>query len=65
MYNVKDYGAKGDGVTDDTESFKTTISAARGNGVVIVPSGSYIINNVDILSRTWSSKVPSVLPETG
>ena len=47
MYNVKDYGAKGDGVTDDTESFKTTISAARGNGVVIVPSGSYIINNVE------------------
>ena len=47
MYNVKDYGAKGDGVTDDTESFKTTISAARGNGVVIVPSGSYIINAVE------------------
>lgn len=47
MFNVKDYGAKGDGVTDDTESFNTTISAARGNGVVIVPSGSYIINNVE------------------
>ena len=47
MYNVKDYGAKGDGVTDDTESFKTTISAARGNGVVIVPSGNYIINAVE------------------
>lgn len=36
--NVKDYGAKGDGVTDDTEAFEKAIAA---NETIFVPTGWY------------------------
>lgn len=38
IINVKDFGAKGDGVTDDTEAFKA--AAAKGRNV-FVPAGTY------------------------
>ncbi len=37
IVNVKDFGAKGDGVTDDTEAFEKAAKA----GVVFVPDGNY------------------------
>ena len=43
--NVKDYGAKGDGVTDDSEAFKLAFS--KGNQIII-PSGKYIVSNIEI-----------------
>ena len=44
-YNVKDYGAKGDNATDDTEAINLAITAANtaGGGVVYVPQGTYLI----------------------
>lgn len=53
-YNVKDYGAKGDGVTDDTQAFKDTIAAAKTTrGVVFIPDTSefYLISDVLALGR--------------
>ena len=40
--NVKDYGAKGDGISDDTKSIISAVSNAE-DGVVIFPRGRYRI----------------------
>ncbi len=43
--NVRDYGAKGDGVTDDTAAFQKALdeAGADGGGIVRVPVGNYMI----------------------
>ena len=44
--NVLDYGAKGDGTTDDTASFKSAFDAATGQGgaIIFAPTGTYLFN---------------------
>ena len=46
-YNVRDFGAMGDGVTDDTVAFQAAINTAYANsgGTVFVPAGYYLIND--------------------
>ncbi|GLQ91256.1 hypothetical protein GCM10007901_02060 [Dyella acidisoli] len=44
MINVRDKGAKGDGVHDDTSAFQAAVDALPGGGTVTVPSGNYIID---------------------
>jgi parallel beta-helix repeat protein len=41
--SVKDYGARGDGSTDDTQAIQAALDS--GAGTVFFPSGVYIINN--------------------
>lgn len=42
--NVKDFGAKADGITDDTAAFEKALEAVKeGNGAVFVPAGEYMI----------------------
>ena len=44
--NVRDWGAKGDGATDDTAAFNAalaSIAGAGGNGKLIIPAGNYRI----------------------
>ena len=45
LFNVKEYGAKGDGTTDDTEAVQSALAAAEenGGGVVFFPGGDYVI----------------------
>lgn len=52
--NVADFGAKGDGKTNDTKAIQEAVSqAARdGGGVVYIPNGTYIIDFIDIGANT-------------
>lgn len=46
---VKDYGALGDGVTDDTAAFMAAINATGTNGgAVYVPPGNYVLSTLNI-----------------
>ena len=44
--SVKDFGAVGDGVTDDTAAIQAAIDAVNssGGGIVIIPSGNFIVS---------------------
>jgi len=47
--HVKDFGAKGDGVTDDSAAFAAAL--ASGAGEVRADSGTYVINSVITLAK--------------
>lgn len=46
--NVKWFGAKGDGQTDDTNAFEEAMEASQN---VIVPAGTYVVNDLLIKSK--------------
>ena len=53
VYNVKTYGAKADGHTNDQAAFMRAITAAAhaGGGVVYVPKGTYALRSVYLQSH--------------
>lgn len=51
LYNVKAYGAKGDGTTDDTAAVQSAINAASGGGVVYFPSGNTYLTTLLTVSN--------------
>jgi len=47
--SVKDFGAVGDGVTDDTAAFNLAIAAVPSEGgTILIPSGTYKVTNIEI-----------------
>jgi len=45
IYNVRDFGAKGDGVADDTIAIKSALAfiATRNGGILNFPEGDYVV----------------------
>ena len=54
--NVKDFGAVGDGVTDDTAAIQAAIDASV-NKTLYFPAGDYVIRNDGGNGLTWKSYV--------
>jgi len=54
IINVKSYGAKGDGVTDDTAAIQSALTAAAASkGIVFFPPGTYLVS----ATLTWPQYV--------
>ena len=47
--NVLDYGAVGDGVTDDTAAF---VAAIAGGGDIVLPAGTYFLSDTSLTALT-------------
>lgn len=47
--NVLDYGAKGDGATNDTPAFQAALTALANGGILYVPKGRYKITDTLLL----------------
>ncbi|MBI5004346.1 tail fiber domain-containing protein [Candidatus Kaiserbacteria bacterium] len=56
--SVKDFGAKGDGVTDDTAAFQAAFDSMPAGGVVFVPrsTGNYKVGALTLATKTgWTT----------
>lgn len=73
VVNVKDFGAVGDGVTDDTGAFTTAGATGRN---ILIPAGSYVLSSspegkfftlggVTFTNKTPASLVNGELPDEG
>lgn len=53
IYNIRAYGAKGDGTTIDTAAVQAAIDACTrdGGGTVLVPAGTFVIGTVELKSN--------------
>lgn len=74
--SAKDYGAKGDGTTDDTAAIQKALDAvAESHGIVHLPAGDYKLSNSLVVPRRstlmgegerWQNKATTLLvPEPG
>ncbi len=55
IYNVRDYGARGNGSADDTVAIRSAIAAAQQNaygGVVYLPVGQYVVTAPLVITRS-------------
>ncbi|HVZ30068.1 MAG TPA: glycosyl hydrolase family 28 protein [Asticcacaulis sp.] len=53
VYNIRTFGAKGDGKTVDTRALQAAIDACTrdGGGLVLVPAGTFVIGSTELKSN--------------
>jgi glycosyl hydrolase family 28 len=53
VYNVRDFGAKGDGTALDTAAVQSAIDACAGDkgGTVLVPAGNFVVGTIELKSN--------------
>ena len=58
VFNVKAYGARGDGITDDAPAVRLAMAAANaaGGGIVYFPAGTYLVSKD--AGNPWCLQVP-------
>jgi hypothetical protein len=64
--NVRDYGATGDGTTNDTAAIQQTIDrcavlGAIGGGEVLIPAGNYLTGALQLRSHTYLRLAPDAI----
>ena len=60
IFNVKDFGAVGDGITDDTAAIQDAIAAVpETGGVIFFPPGNYIISQTLFIGNGTSTTASS------
>ncbi|KAB2809863.1 MAG: glycoside hydrolase family 28 protein [Paludibacter sp.] len=50
IFNVKDFGAVGDGKQIDTKAIQKTIDQCVPGGTVLIPPGTYLVDHLDLKS---------------
>lgn len=56
VMNIRDYGAVGDGITDDRQAIQTAILAAGACNVLVIPAGQYLVGKG---AGFWGLVVPA------
>jgi hypothetical protein len=51
VLDVTNYGAKGDGITDDTAAIQTAIDAAINGGTIFLPRGVYMVTSLTLRNK--------------
>lgn len=67
VFNVRDFGATGNGVSDDSVAINTANQAAvmAGGGYIYLPTGTYFIESVILLGDAVIADVPITLGGDG
>lgn len=59
-FSVKDFGAVGDGVTEDTAAFQACFDAAQAAGKgVFIPAGRYVVDELEFGDNSTVAQSPS------
>lgn len=59
VVSVKDFGATGDGVTDDTAAIQEAVDTIGdiGGGTIYFPAGTYLVSNGNPSATSWDNDV--------
>lgn len=61
FYTPQRFGAKGDGVTDDTQAFKSMLAAAPENSVILIKDGTFLIDTFATCNRPGEANIKKAL----